>query len=68
MSWLNASDYLVMDVAARDRAEELLETSALTFAEACPADTVVPEGSGPRPARVRSHPATGSCCVSHAAA
>ena len=67
MSWLNASDYLVMDVVARDRAEELLETSALTFATACDDDTVAPESAGPRPARARSPLTTGSCCVSRAA-
>jgi len=67
MSWLNANDYLVMDVAARDRAEELLETSALAFADAPADDTVAPECSGPRPARARSRLATGSCCVPRAA-
>ena len=66
MSWLNASDYLVMDVVARDRAEELLESSALTFTEACD-EIVAPESAGPRPARARSPLATGSCCVSRAA-
>ena len=68
MSWLNASDYLAMDVVARDRAEELLETRTLTFAEACDDDTVAPERSGPRPARARDRLATGSCCASGAAA
>jgi hypothetical protein len=67
MSWLNANDYLVMDLVARDRAEELLETSTLTFTEVRADDPVAPECSDPRPARARSPLATGSCCVSRAA-
>jgi hypothetical protein len=67
MSWLNANDYLVMDVVARDRAEELLESSTITFATASDDATVAPESVSPRPARARSPLATGSCCVSRAA-
>ena len=67
MSWLNANDYLFLDVVARDRTAELLETSALAFADVPADDTVAPECSGPRPARALSRLATGSCCLSRAA-
>jgi hypothetical protein len=65
MSWLNANEYMVMDVVARDRVEELLETSGLVAA--CAAREDVETSEGLRPDGAGTGSARRPCWIARAA-
>ena len=66
MSWLDANEYMVMNIAVRDRAEELLETSRLADASAACDEVSTPDG--PPACGAQSRRATDPCWVACAAA